>query len=329
MPGLNVIRALTLLIASSLAYGIEETACTESVDKALNFLEQGMVSEARALFGRCPPSQNARTNLLLGAFLLDNPAYEVTEYEAYYLLKSARDSGASEADLMLGYIYDRTNRHPFHKQTFKSKLGAFKSYMAASEQGEPRAFWALSAAYFEGRIVDRDLNKVRVYAEKAARLGLPAAQYLTAILYSGVEDLGSDPALSEFWMCKAARSGFQDALSFTNSAELCVAPNSGVTAPSSTTVQVRSASSAGSSRNGSSASENFFGLFAGAFFQALGEAAAYKITGIDPPSSRGFSDQDLEEFRRIGRQEARRAVRHQERMRQIYRNIRSTSRIGY
>ena len=78
--------------------------------------------------------------------------------------KAARDLGDPSANLMLGHIYDRTERHPFHKQIFKSKLGALKAYTAASKQKEPKAFWALSAAYFEGRIVERNLNQTRFYS---------------------------------------------------------------------------------------------------------------------------------------------------------------------
>lgn len=314
-------------------FGASPVAASEitrsPLQSAIEHLDRFEVKQARALLSDLSLENNGRANLVLGAFLLDNPEYEVEEYEAYHLLKNARDLGAPSANLMLGHIYDRTERHPFHKQTFKSKLGAFKAYTAASKQREPKAFWALSAAYFEGRIVERDLNRTRFYSEEAAKLGLPEAQYLTAILYSGVEGLDTNTALSEFWMCKAARTGFQDAVTLTISEGLCSTSSATTKPPPSTLATVKPAPTAGSSGSSSSSSEDFFGLFMGAFFETLGEVAVYKLTGIDPPYAGGLSDEDLEEFRRISRQEARRAARHQQRMQQIYKNIRSTSRIGY
>ena len=245
-------------------------------------------------------------------------------------MKAARDLGDPSANLMLGHIYDRTERHPFHKQIFKSKLGALKAYTAASKQKEPKAFWALSAAYFEGRIVERNLNQTRFYSEEAAKLGLPEAQYLTAILYSRVEGLDTNIAIAEFWMCKAARVEFQDAVTFTRSEGLCRTSRAATAAPPSTIATVKPIPAAGSSGSSSSSSEDFFGLFMGAFFETLAEVAVYKLTGIDPPYAGGLSDKDLEEFRRISRQEARRAARHQHRMQQLYKPIRRyTPPIGY
>ena len=316
-----------------LYFGALPVAASEIIrsplQSAIEHLDRFEVQQARTLLADASLQSNARAKLILGAFLLDNPSYERTDFEAYYLLKNARDLGDPSANLMLGHLYDRTERHPFHKQTFKSKLGAFKAYTAASQQKEPKAFWALSAAYFEGRIVERNLNQTRFYSEEAAKLGLPEAQYLTAILYSGVEDLDTNTALSEFWMCKAARAGFQDALTVTRSEGLCSSSSAATKPPPSTIATVKPATTAGSSGSSSSSSEDFFGLFMGAFFETLGEVAVYKLTGIDPPYAGGLSDEDLDEIRRIGRQEARKAARHQQRMQQIYKNIRSTSRIGY
>jgi TPR repeat protein len=317
-----------LLFFAAMPVAASETT-RSPLQSAIEHLDRFEVQQARALFSDPSLEKNARASLVLGAFLLDNPTYENIEFEAYYLLKKARDLGDPSANLMLGHLYDRTERHPFHKQTFKSKLGAFKAYTAASKQKEPKAFWALSAAYFEGRIVERNVNQTRFYSEEAAKLGLPEAQYLTAILYSGVEGLDTNIALSEFWMCKAARAGFQDAVTLTRSEGLCSASSAATKPPAPKVATVKPATTVGSSGSSSSSSEDFFGLFMGAFFETLGEVAVYKLTGIDPPYAGGLSDEDLEEFRRIGRQEARRAARHQQRMQQIYKNIRSTSRIGY
>ena len=329
MKHLHLIITGILFVVASVSLGADESAQNADLQKAIELLDHGRVDNARSILEQPQLNKNALSKLLLGAYLLDNPEYEVREYEAYHLLKSARDLGDPSANLMLGHLYDRTERHPFHKQTFKSKLGAFKAYTAASKQNEPKAFWALSAAYFEGRIVERDLHQTRFYSEEAAKLGLPEAQYLTAILYSGVEGLDTNTALSEFWMCKAAGSGFQDAVTLTRSEGLCSASSAATKPPPSTIATVKPATTAGSSGSSSSSSEDFFGLFMGAFFETLGEVAVYKLTGIDPPYAGGLSDEDLDEIRRIGRQEARKAARHQQRMQQIYKNIRSTSRIGY
>lgn len=160
--------------------------------------------------------------------------------------------------------------------------------------------------------MERDLNQTRFYSEKAAKLGLPEAQYLTAIIYSGVEELDTNTALSEFWMCKAAGSGFHDAVTLARSEGLCRTSTAATKPPPSTLATVKPATTVGSSGSSSSSSEDFVGLFMGAFFETLGEVAVYKLTGIDPPYAGGLSDEDLEEFRRIGRQEARRAAAGEE-----------------
>lgn len=281
MKHLHLIISATLFLVATVSLGADDSAESADLQKAIELLDQGRVHDARSIFEKPYFNNSALSKSLLGAFLLDNPKHEVKEYEAYHLLKSARDLGDPSANLMLGHLYDRTKRHPFYRQTFKSKLGAFKAYTAASKQREPKAFWALSAAYFEGRIVERDLNRTRFYSEEAAKLGLPEAQYLTAILYSGVEGLDTNTALSEFWMCKAARTGFQDAVTLTMSEGLCSTSSATTKPPPSSITTIKREPTVGSGGSSSSSSEDFFGLFMGAFFETLGEVAVYKLTGID------------------------------------------------
>lgn len=283
---------------------------------ASNLLRSGVILES------------SRANLMLGALLLDRPELEIELYEAHKYLRAAREMGEQEANLLLGYLYDQTDRFPFSHQIFKSKLAAFKAYERAATSGEPRAHIALARAYIEGRIVDRDMYKSRDHAETAARSGSAPAQYLAGLMYVGVEGLPADMVSAVYWLCSSAKSGFGPAVEIVEGEVDCGVPIRPTKTSTSLERRPAEGSAEAPAHGVTKGREDFFSMFLGAFFSTLGEVAVYKLTGIAPANPYVLTPSDSRDIAEAARQGQRQAIRKQERMRKVFENLKLPADIG-
>ncbi len=298
------------------------------VATAVAYVNLGRKQEAAKLLRSASNAKHGKATLLLGALLLDQPQLQSRDFEAHDMLLAAREMGQHDAHLLLGQLYDQTTEYPFSHQVFKSKLAAFKSYEVAAALDEPLAHFALARAYMEGRIVERSLQNSQQHLESAAKLNHGPAQYLNALMYSGVEDRPANMEQAIYWMCRSAASGFLQAQVFVRDGGYCKPKQASLATKHVSPQKNRKVSMPDKTNTSGSKTADYFSIFLSGFFQALGQVAVYELTGVSPYGVSSLTDSDLEAIASVARNEARRAARHQIRMQQIYRNVRTPMPIG-
>ena len=80
-----------------------------------------------------------------------------------------------------------------------------------AEAGDARAQFSLGLAYFNGRVVSKDLRKASIWFEKAAEQGHLSAQYNLGVLFVQGFGVDKDFAQAAKWFRKAAEQGDVDA----------------------------------------------------------------------------------------------------------------------
>ena len=76
-----------------------------------------------------------------------------------------------------------------------------------AETGDARAQFSLGLAYFNGRVVSKDLRKASIWFEKAAEQGHLSAQYNLGVLFVQGFGVDKDFAQAAKWFRKAADQG--------------------------------------------------------------------------------------------------------------------------
>src|ERR1022692_1301135 len=99
---------------------------------------------------------------------------DVTKAESWY--RRSIDQGAKDAPYLFGVFLDKGSRHD----------EAFRYYRLGNDWGHTPAMYRLGCAYYNGRGVDKNLEKARHVFEQAAHLGhLFATRQLILLYLSG------------------------------------------------------------------------------------------------------------------------------------------------
>ena len=113
---------------------------------------------------------------------------------AIELLKQSSKGGDARSDHVLASLYlFASNDYEFQKE-------GFEILQKEADGGSAWAVGKLGYAYFEGRGVDRDIQKSLEYYEVAAKKGMTPWQHLLRYIYEqGIYGVEKDRAKSEYW----------------------------------------------------------------------------------------------------------------------------------
>jgi len=105
-------------------------------------------------------------------------AYQAQDYQkALHILKPLAEQGNSQAQAMLGLMYD--NGHGVNKDP----AVAFKWYLKAAEQGIPVVQHDVGVKYFQGTGVAQNYQEAAKWWEQAANAGLADSQFNLGLMY--------------------------------------------------------------------------------------------------------------------------------------------------
>lgn len=220
---------------------------------------------------------NINIEYLRAAFLFDNNEFESYEHESYHLLKKISDNGHLEGAFLLGRLAQRENRTPYSNQVFKSKLLSHTYLLKAAKGGHPLSMGMVGNAYREGKIVEKNLNTALHWFEKAAELGEPASQYLTAYLYSGAIEGHKSNAKVEYWLCRAAEQQFQPAIEEAKNMSMCQSKRINNQELTNNVPPVNKIANTNSGAASRSKSKDGTDVIIGALFDALESGLVYKL----------------------------------------------------
>jgi len=130
------------------------------------------------------------------------------ERQAFELLKVLAEKGHSEAQSLVGQIYNTG------AGVAQNAAEAAKWYQLAADQGHPAALNNLAAHYLEGRGVSQDMGRAVALYHRAARSGDPVAQTNLGQLYLNGRGVPRDPSEAISWFRKAARQDHGPAMYF-------------------------------------------------------------------------------------------------------------------
>lgn len=113
----------------------------------------------------------------------------------------AADQGCSDAQNMLGTIYCL-------KQDFKNSLHYIQ---LAANQYDKIGLYNLGRLYYDGEIVEKNINMALAYNQASANQGCDEAQHFFGYLYYEGKDIPQDMKTSFHWYTLAAEQGHSEA----------------------------------------------------------------------------------------------------------------------
>lgn len=151
--------------------------------------------------------------VVLGVFLLSGPAlaqdyeagraaYLKGDYaEALKIIRPLADDGNSEAQKLLGVMYDYGHGVP------EDSVQALQWYRKSAEQGDPAVQYQVGAKYFRGEGVAQDQIEAAKWWELAANGGQVDAQFNLGLMYFRGLAVNRDDARAAVLFRKAADQG--------------------------------------------------------------------------------------------------------------------------
>ena len=143
--------------------------------------------------------------VLAGMFLRGNGIPKDTERAASWLMKAA-DQGHAQAQYALAELYERG------EGVKADPVQAVRWYEMAARQQHGLAQLRLGEIYLVGGAdVSRDFGKAHLWLIRAAKSGVPEAQYALGIMYRDGLGIPPDNAVAFKWFTFAAQSGHNKA----------------------------------------------------------------------------------------------------------------------
>lgn len=143
--------------------------------------------------------------VLAGMFLRGNGIPKDTERAASWLMKAA-DRGHAQAQFALAELYERG------EGVKADPVQAVRWYEMAARQQHGLAQLRLGEIYLVGGAdVSRDFGKAHLWLIRAAKSGVPDAQYALGIMYRDGLGIPADNAVAFKWFTFAAQSGHNKA----------------------------------------------------------------------------------------------------------------------
>lgn len=145
-------------------------------------------------------------NTLAQSFEEGRDAYINGNYDkAYKILQPLAASGNSDAQKMLGIMYD------YGQGVEKDKQKALQWYLKSARQGQPAVQYQVGSKYFRGDGVQQDYAEAAEWWEQAANGGQVDAQFNLGLMYFRGLSVEQDDARAAELFRKAAEQGHAQA----------------------------------------------------------------------------------------------------------------------